>query len=394
MSAQVTHSSHEGHSEHEEPWMSAIAIGVGLILLGVFILATSQGMHSFIHTTEGLDHAIYIGGMVACALLVIFGAIGILVGLVNTSFGGGYGDDDHGDDGHDEHAHHGSWSPIIMAFGVMLFLMGFIEWNHEGNFGILGAGLVITFAGIANWWREDFGNDGKSEPIAFGEPFGGIEIRKVGMWIFLMSEVMIFGSFFSSYLRLRTGWTTHWDVECDAFGHGTPCPDGYVVVASELINESFWTLLPGAINTFALILSSFTLVTALRHAKMPNWQRPTGKLTGRWMPDQRRAVRNNLVATLFLGSLFLVLKLIEWDHMMNGAHPFTIDTLAGSVFYVTTGAHGFHVFVGLLVLLFFSFKAQRGGWSPDNAQSIEYFGLYWHFVDLAWVAIFPAFYLY
>ena len=71
LSAHATHSTHGGHSEHEEPWMSAIAIGVGLILLGVFILATSQGMHAFIHTTHGLDHAIYIGGMVACALLVI-----------------------------------------------------------------------------------------------------------------------------------------------------------------------------------------------------------------------------------------------------------------------------------------------------------------------------------
>lgn len=381
-------------TQDEETWMSAIAIGVGLIVLGGAVLALSQAMHAFVHTTHGLDHAIYIGGMVACALLVIYGAIAILSGLVNSAFGSD-GHDDHDDHGHDDHAHHGSWSPIIMAFGAMLFLMGFIQWNQSGAIGILGAGILILFAGIANWWREDFGNDGKNEPMSYGEPFGGIEIRKVGLWVFLMSEVMIFGSFFSSYLRLRTGWTTHWDVDCDPFGGGgAVCPDGYVVVASELINESFWTLLPGAINTFALILSSFTVVTALRHAQMVDWQKPKNKLVAWWMPDQRRAIRNNLMMTLALGSLFLVLKLIEWDHMMNGAHPFTIDTLAGSVFYITTGAHGFHVFVGLIILLFFTFKAQKGGWTADNAQSIEYFGLYWHFVDLAWVAIFPAFYLY
>ena len=383
------------HEHHEEDtWMSAMAIGVASIVTGFVILAVSMGMHKFVHTTHGLDHAIHIGGMVACALLVIYGVIGILVGVVNSAFGGG---DDHGHDdhGHDDHAHHGSWSPIIMGLGSLLFLMGFIQWNQDGSIGILGTGLFILFAGIANWWREDFGNDGKHEPMSYGEPFGGIEIRKVGLWVFLMSEVMIFGSFFSSYLRLRTGWTTHWDVDCDPFGNGgAVCPDGYVIVASELIAESFWTLLPGAINTFALILSSFTVVTALRHAQMVDWQKPKGKFAAWWMPDQRRAIRNNLAATLFLGSMFLVLKLIEWDHMMHGSHPFTIDTLAGSVFYVTTGAHGFHVFVGLIILLFFCFKAQKGGWTSDNAQSIEYFGLYWHFVDLAWVAIFPAFYLY
>ena len=73
---------------------------------------------------------------------------------------------------------------------------------------------------------------------------------------------------------------------------------------------------------------------------------------------------------------------------------FTIATLAGSFFYVTTGAHGVHVFVGLVFITYFIYKAHTGGWDPNNAQSIEYYGLYWHFVDLAWVLIFPAFYLY
>ena len=98
--------------------------------------------------------------------------------------------------------------------------------------------------------------------------------------------------------------------------------------------------------------------------------------------------------TLLLGSLFIVLKLVEWSHLI--AEGFDIGTQAGSIFYIATGAHGLHVFIGLLVMLFMIFKADTVGYSDeeDNAMGIEYFGLYWHFVDLAWVAIFPAFYLY
>ena len=97
--------------------------------------------------------------------------------------------------------------------------------------------------------------------------------------------------------------------------------------------------------------------------------------------------------TLLLGTIFLILKLWEWNHLIQD-YDFTISTLAGSFFYVTTGAHGIHVFVGLIFIMYFIYKAHIGGWDPNNAQSIEYYGLYWHFVDLAWVIIFPAFYLY
>ena len=106
----------------------------------------------------------------------------------------------------------------------------------------------------------------------------------------------------------------------------------------------------------------------------------------------RAEVRNYLIATLALGSLFIVLKLVEWSHLV--AEGFDIGTTQGSIFYIATGAHGLHVFVGLLVMLYLVFKSDTVGFDEENAQGIEYFGLYWHFVDLAWVVIFPAFYLY
>jgi cytochrome c oxidase subunit I+III len=113
---------------------------------------------------------------------------------------------------------------------------------------------------------------------------------------------------------------------------------------------------------------------------------------GKLLPDQKSAVRNYLIATFLLGSMFIVLKLIEWSHLV--AEGFTIGTQAGSIFYISTGAHGLHVFIGLLVMLYLIFKADTVGYDEKNGQGIEYFGLYWHFVDLAWVVIFPAFYLY
>ena len=84
--------------------------------------------------------------------------------------------------------------------------------------------------------------------------------------------------------------------------------------------------------------------------------------------------------------------------MEAGTHPggmmMADITVSASTFYVTTGTHGVHVFAGMVVLSYLTFKALRGGYNPSNAVSIEYFGLYWHFVDLVWVLVFPFFYLF
>jgi cytochrome c oxidase subunit I+III len=95
-----------------------------------------------------------------------------------------------------------------------------------------------------------------------------------------------------------------------------------------------------------------------------------------------------------LGTMFIVLKLVEWSHLIAEGFTFSGAGETASIFYVATGAHGVHVFAGLLIMLYMIFKADTVEWNEDNAQGIEYFGLYWHFVDLAWVVIFPAFYLY
>ena len=380
-------------------------------------------------------------GITILLMCITYAAFVGLGGFLNSIYPDEVEHDSHGYGG-DDHEHHGSGSPIVFSLGVMLFLMGFPSFQGtlgnllsgvEANLGDLGLsmlGLTVLTAGVANWWREDLPFIGNHEQIATSDPFQGPHIRKAGLGVFIMSEVMVFATFFSSYLRMRTEWCTGWQVDnqnaaCRAVedvggvehfvlasGERTidatlPAAD-YIyeinmLTASDFLRPNggmldglggqgdFMTLLPGAVNTFALIISSYTIVLALKTAKAKEWEAPSGFM-GKLLPDQKSAVRNYLIATFLLGSMFIVLKLVEWSHLV--AEGFTIGTQAGSIFYISTGAHGVHVFVGLLVMLYLIFKADTVGYDERNGQGIEYFGLYWHFVDLAWVVIFPAFYLY
>jgi len=366
-----------------------------------------DALEHYEHAFEEYDHAEHAkidahlsyltwktAGITIALMMVVYASFYLVAGFFNSIQPD---DDPYAHDG-DHEEHHGSASPILMASGILLFMMGFpgfvdtckavlgLDYAADyGGFTISVVGFMIAIVGIGNWWREDLA--GHHEQVALGQPFGGQDIRKAGMWIFLMSEMMVFASFFSSYLRMRTEWCTQWAVDS-----GRCVGPADVVTASDLLRHDIGTLLPGAINTFALIISSYTIVLALKTAKDTKWTVSDNKLMAKLFPTRKKAVRNYLMMTLALGSLFIILKLIEWSHLV--AEGFDINTQAGSIFYVATGAHGLHVFIGLLVMLFMIFKADTVGYDEKNGRGIEYFGLYWHFVDLAWVAIFPAFYLY
>ena len=350
---------------------------------------------------------------------------------------------------HDWHhgAPHNSWAPIILSCGFAIFLFtlaGAFQWGEFVNAGyipLVFGGLAVVAIGLVVWWRQDMSFDGASyEPKAVGEPFQKIDIRKVAMWVFLMSEMMIFTSLFSTYMRYRLGLENCGDV----FASGNWVEGSSVVCfepASHLISSSWFHLAPGAINTFALIMSSFTIVQALRWAK-----KPVGSVDEE---VRRKRITRYLGTTWLLAALFITLKMVEWFlgfplpeflHEYNQGHA-AIDSLysegylinagayqhhaydthyyeenhmelpealvghsggqmmadiqvSATTFYVTTGTHGAHVFAGVIGLSYMTYKAYTGGYTPDNAVSIEYFGLYWHFVDLVWVLVFPFFYLY
>ena len=125
---------------------------------------------------------------------------------------------------HDEHHHpsawgphhwdhgapHNSWAPLMMSigFGIFLFMLA-SAFNNDvvdaSYIPLVMVGLLVVLFGLIIWWRQDMSFDGTYEPMSTGTPFKNIQIRKVGMWVFLMSEMMVFTSLFSTYIRYRTG---------------------------------------------------------------------------------------------------------------------------------------------------------------------------------------------
>ena len=183
-------------------------------------------------------------------------------------------------------------------------------------------------------------------------PDTGLANGKLGIWLFLASEVMLFGALFSTYIILRTG-AVEW-------------PHGELNV---------WL---GMANTFILIGSSVTMVMAWASLKLNEFTKH----------------RLYLIATVVLAGIFLVNKYFEYaDHFQRGELPSHSTFLA--IYYTLTGLHGLHVFGGMVVNAYF--------WGPGAklwktnptwfTNRVEHSGLFWHFVDLVWIFLFPTLYL-
>jgi cytochrome c oxidase subunit 3 len=181
----------------------------------------------------------------------------------------------------------------------------------------------------------------------------GIPTGKLGMWVFLASEVMLFGAFFSAYVVLRLG------------------SPNFVVPPEEIMGRPLATL-----NTFVLITSSVTMVLALAGIQR----------------DDIKAFSRYLIATIALGGVFLVIKSFEYHHKIS--EGLTISSgLFGSFYFTMTGLHGLHVIGGMIFNTYILLMGRAGRWSSRHHERVEYAGLYWHFVDLVWVVLFPTFYL-
>ena len=183
-------------------------------------------------------------------------------------------------------------------------------------------------------------------------PDTGLHNGKLGVWLFLASEVMLFGALFSTYILLRVG-AVEW-------------PHGELSVPL------------GAINTVILISSSVTMVMAWATLKMNDWAKH----------------RLYLVATFVLAGIFLVNKYFEYSgHFAKGEGPWHSTFLA--IYYTLTGLHGLHILGGMIVMSYFIGPgAKMWKTSPEQfANRIEITGLYWHFVDLVWIFLFPVLYL-
>ena len=179
-----------------------------------------------------------------------------------------------------------------------------------------------------------------------------VEPSLLGMLLFIISEVMVFGAFFTAYFFVRVV------NEVDTWP-----PAGFHL-----------PVFVAGVNTAILVTSSFTMHWALEGARGGN----------------RRAMRAGLATTFLLGLTFLTVQINEYVHIGFAPHDFA----QGSVFYGLTGLHGAHVFVGLTLLLFVVIRSWRGHYSVEEHRGVEVPGIYWHFVDVMWVFVFTTLYVF
>ncbi len=182
----------------------------------------------------------------------------------------------------------------------------------------------------------------------------GLYNAKLGIWLFLASEIMLFGALFSSYVLLRVG-AVEW-------------PQGIDLQSVPL----------GALNTIILITSSITVVMSWASLKMKEF----GKF------------KIYMSATLLLGIGFLIVKGLEYGAKFSH-NTYPSESTYMAIYFTMTGLHGLHIIGGMLVFGYFLFRGKRM-WEtePDRfTNRMEVAGLYWHFVDLVWIFLFPVFYL-
>jgi cytochrome c oxidase subunit III len=192
-----------------------------------------------------------------------------------------------------------------------------------------------------------------------------LEASILGMWVFLVTEVMFFGGLFMAYLVYRTAYPTAW------------------AKSSEELN-----VIMGGANTAVLICSSLTMALAVRSAQVGSW---IGQVV-------------NLIFTILFGCTFLVVKYFEYaqkfeHHLVPGPHFGPTPALPyGSqiffaLYFIMTGIHAIHMVAGIVLMSIILVMAWRGKFGPKYYGPVEVSGLYWHFVDIVWIFLFPLLYL-
>lgn len=197
------------------------------------------------------------------------------------------------------------------------------------------------------------------------------EAAKLGMWLFLGTELLLFSGFFCAYFVLRMFY-----------------PESFRGASEYYLN---WKI--GAINTAVLLISSWNVAVAVRAAQL----------------GQKMILAANVFFASLCGVAFLVIKLaLEYipkiqagevpgaNFTYYGGHgyvPSAYDPIFLSVYWVSTATHGFHVLIGVLLLWWIGWRALKGHFGPKHYTAVENVGLYWHIVDLIWIFLFPLLYL-
>jgi len=191
------------------------------------------------------------------------------------------------------------------------------------------------------------------------------EASKLGMWIFLLTEILMFGGLFVAYAVFRSG-----------------NPDMFYNA------HKFLDVELGAINTIVLILSSLAMALAIYSMQK----------------DRKKATIRYLIVTILLATIFLVIKYFEYSHKIHlGQLPgkyYTFQGIAGSnphvffsIYFLMTGLHGIHVLSGMGLIGWLIYRVSNDQFSSEYYTPLEMVGLFWHLVDIVWIYLFPLFYL-
>ena len=214
-------------------------------------------------------------------------------------------------------------------------------------------------------------HDVHAHPPGFAHQFETIQQQRqagsLGMWVFLMTEILFFGGMFMAYVVYRSKF-----------------PDGFEAGSHELLVRF------GATNTAVLICSSLTMALSIRSAQ-------TGQRKGNTIMW--------LILTMILGAAFIAIKLrFEWyrdwvEGLVPGLHWSAVPAhtphmeLFFCFYFFMTGLHALHMVVGLGILTVLVIMTAKGRFSPQYYAPLEISGLYWHFVDIVWIFLFPLLYL-
>ena len=244
-----------------------------------------------------------------------------------------------------------SFMPIIMSVGVAIIMLGL-----SLNYYLAIVGGIIFAASVAMLFRDGLGDKFASAQGTMGEmwPLKGLSSKaKVGIWVFLASEAVIFGAFITAYLYIRSISTT-W-----------------------IVSYQVHDVAIGFINTVILLTSTLAIVLAFYSIRNGNV----------------RGLKLWTAVAFILGALFLAIKLgIEWPALY--ANGFTLTSgLPAATYFLTVGLHAVHVGIGLIVMAYLLAKTFQGKFSSTNYEAVEVTTIFWVFIDIVWLFLFALFYL-
>jgi len=260
---------------------------------------------------------------------------------------------------HDYHMVEPSPWPFVMSVAVLIMAMGGIFWMHQWTPWVFFIGLVGVLYVMFAWWSDVR----KEANTGFHTPVVQMHHR-YGMMLFIASEVMVFFGFFWAYFD---GFFRLDDVE--QYARVAATSGVWPPTGVELFDPFHLPLF----NTL-LLLTSGTTVTWAHHALLEG---------------DREGLKWGLILTVALGAIFTCVQIIEYT---EAGFAFS-GNMYGATFFMATGLHGFHVFIGTVFLLVCLIRALRGDFTPERHLGFEFAAWYWHFVDVVWLFLFASIYI-